>query len=64
MKHPNIDAVIKSAEAYVAKDINTEKTLYADTAKWWISGLPKPIPIAKAYEMWLNDLIILIVFNR
>jgi hypothetical protein len=55
MKHPNIDAVIKSTEAYVAKDINTEKTLYADTAKWWISGLPRPIQMAEAYKMWLND---------
>lgn len=55
MKHPNIDAVIKSAEGYITKDMNTEKTLYADTAKWWISGLPKPIPIAEAYKMWLND---------
>ncbi len=55
MKHPNIDAVIKSAGAYVAKDMNTEKTLYADTAKWWFSGLPKPIPIGEAYKGWLND---------
>ena len=55
IKHPYIDAVNKTTEAYLSKDWNAEKTLYADTAKWWASGLEKPIPIADAIKNWATD---------
>jgi len=55
IKHPYIGLVNKSAQAYLDKDWNTEKTLYADTAKWWISGLEKKMPIADAIKSWATD---------
>ena len=29
--------------------------LYSDTAKWWISGLEKAMPIAAAMKEWASD---------
>ena len=55
MQHPNIEAVNKTVQAYNDKDWNAEKGLYSDTAKWWISGLEKPVPIADAINMWKTD---------
>jgi hypothetical protein len=55
IKHPNIDAVNKTTEAYLSKDWNAEKILYSDTAKWWSSGLKTPIPIADAIKSWATD---------
>jgi hypothetical protein len=55
IKHPYINAVNKSSQAYVDKDWEGLKALYSDTAKWWISGLEKPIPIAEALAVWKTD---------
>ena len=55
IKHPYIDAVKKTQNAYLAKDVTTLKTIYSDTAKFWASGMPKNIPIADAMKMWVSD---------
>jgi hypothetical protein len=55
IKHPYIDAVNQSTKAYESKDAATLKKIYSDTAKWWISGMEKFIPIADAMKMWMTD---------
>ncbi len=55
IKHPYIDVVNNAAKAYMAKDEATEKTIYADTARVWISGLEKGISIADAIKGWSGD---------
>jgi hypothetical protein len=55
IKHPYIDAVKNSAEAYLAKDDATNRKIYADTATFWVSGMPKQIKIEEAFKMWATD---------
>ena len=55
IKHPYIDAINNSAKAYETKDVTTLKTLYSDTATYWMSGLKKRIPIAEAFKNWMSD---------
>lgn len=55
IKHPYIDAVNSSAEAYLAKDDATNRKIYADTATFWVSGMPKQIKIEEAFKMWATD---------
>lgn len=55
IKHPYIEVVKKTAEAYLKKDMAANMQLYADTALFWSSGMEKPIPIKDAFAMWLTD---------
>ena len=55
IKHHYIDVVNNTTKAYLAKDDAANKTYYADTAKWWASGMPKSITIAEAYKIWRSD---------
>jgi hypothetical protein len=55
IKHPYIDAVNNSTKAYLAKDDATNAKIYADTAKFWVSGMAKPMAIADAIKMWDTD---------
>ena len=55
IKHPYIDAVNSATKAYLAKDDAANKKIYADTAKFWVSGMEKSIPIADAIKMWDTD---------
>jgi hypothetical protein len=55
IRHPYIDIVNNTTKAYLAKDIATNSKLYSDTAKWWMSGMAKPIPIADAFKEWASD---------
>ncbi len=55
IKHPYIDAVNQATKAYESKDEAALKRLYSDTARWWISGMEKFIPIADAMKMWMTD---------
>jgi hypothetical protein len=55
IKHPYIQVVDKSNKAYLDNDMATAKQIYSDTARFWISGMPKPIPIADALKMWSGD---------
>jgi hypothetical protein len=55
IKHPYIDVVNKITNAYEAQDWATLKGLYSDTAKWWISGMEKFVPIADAMTAWKSD---------
>ncbi len=55
IKHPYIDVVMNSNKDYVANNFSTVSKYYADTAKWWISGLPDFIPLADAVKMWKSD---------
>jgi len=53
--HPYIDVVNKSVKAYLGKDVATFTGIYSDTAKFWVSGMVKPIPIAEAFKEWMTD---------
>jgi hypothetical protein len=55
IKHPYIDVVNKSVKAYLDRDVATNTKLFSDTARFWASGMPKPIPIAEAFKMWSAD---------
>ncbi len=55
IKHPYIDIVQKSTAAYLAKDVAALKMLYSDTARFISSGMPKSVPIAEGFKMWLSD---------
>jgi len=55
MTHPYIDAVNKSMNAYLANDIKTTATFFADTATVWISGMDKFIPVAEAMKIFASD---------
>lgn len=54
IKHPYIDVVMKSSKAYAANDIATNKTLFSDTARFGVTGMPKMIKIDEAFKMWSN----------
>lgn len=55
IKHPYIDVVYNTVKAYLAKDTATNKQLYSDTARFWISGMPKSIAMEEAFKMWNTD---------
>ncbi len=55
IKHPYIDIVNQAAVAYEMHDAGTLKGLYSDTAKFWISGMKKFIPINEAISSWMED---------
>lgn len=55
IKHPYIDVVNNSAKAYLEKDDATNRKIYSDTAKFWVSGMPKQIKIEEAFKMWATD---------
>ncbi|MEJ7673875.1 MAG: hypothetical protein WKF59_14550 [Chitinophagaceae bacterium] len=55
IKHPYIDVVNKSVQAYREKDIATNSKIFAYTAKFWLSGTEKPISIAAALKDWVTD---------
>lgn len=57
IKHPYIDVINKSNDAYAAQDWATLKNIYSDTAKWWSSGMEKFIPIADAMNSWKKDFV-------
>jgi hypothetical protein len=55
IKHPYIDVVNNSMKAYMAKDHAANEKIFADTAKFWSSGMEKPMAIADAIKMWDAD---------
>ncbi len=55
IKHPYIDVVMKANQDYVANNFTTTKNYYADSAKWWVSGMKDFIPLADAVTMWKSD---------
>lgn len=55
IKHPYIEVVNKSNKAYLDRDQAANSKLFADTARFWASGMPKSIPIADALKMWAGD---------
>lgn len=55
IKHPYIDIVSQAAKGYENQDWASLKNLYADTAKWWASGMDNFIPIADAFKSWMKD---------
>ena len=55
IKHPYIDVVNSAIKAYLAKDDAANAKIYADTAKFWVSGMDKPMAIADAIKMWDTD---------
>jgi hypothetical protein len=55
IKHPYIDVVNNANKDYVANNFTTTQNYYADTAKWWVSGMADFIPLADAVKMWKGD---------
>ncbi len=55
IKHPYIDVVLNATKDYVANNFSTVQNYYADTAKWWISGMEDFIPLADAIKVWKGD---------
>lgn len=55
IKHPYIDVVLNSVKAYQAGDNTANEQIFSDTAKFWASGMAKPIAIADAFKMWDKD---------
>ena len=55
IKHPYIDIVNKSMKAYLDRDLAANSKFFADTAKFWATGMPKPMPIADALKMFDSD---------
>jgi hypothetical protein len=55
IKHPYIEVVNNAMKAYLAKDDATNLKIYADTAEFWVSGMPKPVGIKEAIKMWNSD---------
>jgi len=53
--HPYLDVVQKTVKAYLANDSATNKTFYADTARFGLSGMPKMLKMAEAFKMWSID---------
>jgi hypothetical protein len=54
-QHPYIDVVNKSVKAYLDRDMAANTAMFADTAKFWASGMKKPMPIAEALKMFDTD---------
>jgi hypothetical protein len=55
MEHPYINIVYKSVKAYLDNDIAANTQIFSDTAGFWVSGMPKRIPIAEALKNWSRD---------
>jgi hypothetical protein len=55
IKHSYIDVVNNANKDYVANNFTTTQNYYADTAKWWVSGMADFIPLADAVKMWKSD---------
>lgn len=55
MQHPYITSVLNTTKAYLVKDVATNRKLYSDKAKFWVSGMEKEIPIEEAFKMWTSD---------
>lgn len=55
IKHPYIDVVNQAGNAYETQDWASLAPMYADTAKWWSSGMEKFITIADAMNSWKKD---------
>lgn len=55
IKHPYIDVVMKANQDYLANNFTTTKNYFADSAKWWVSGMKDFIPLAEAVTMWKSD---------
>jgi len=55
IKHPYIDVVNNAIKAYLAKDDATNMKIYADTAKFWVSGMEKVMGKNDAIKMFDSD---------
>jgi len=62
-QHPYIDVVNKAVKAYLTRDVSGGTAYYADTAKFWASGMAKRIPISDALKMFDTALIITTAFS-
>lgn len=55
IKHPYIQVVEDASKAYLAKDDAANMKLYADTAKFWYSGMDKPVGLKDILKEWDSD---------
>src|SRR5664279_223247 len=55
IKHPYIGVVDNANKAYLANDPVAGAKYFADTAKFWASGMPKQVGISEAMKNWALD---------
>lgn len=55
INHPYIEVVNKAMDAYLKKDDAANMKIYSDTARYWVSGMAKPVAITEAIKMWDSD---------
>ena len=56
IKHPYIDVVNNEDKAYLSNNPDGIK-YYADTAKFWINGMDKPISVSEAFKIFSGHFI-------
>ena len=55
IKHPYIEIVNKTNMAYLANDTTANRTFYADTARFWASGMTKSVSYPENLKHWTDD---------
>ena len=55
IKHPYIEIVNKTNTAYLANDTAANRMFYADTAKFWASGMTQPVSYTENLKHWASD---------
>lgn len=55
IKHPFIEIVNKTNAAYLANDTAANRMFYADTARFWVSGMKKPVSYSDNLKHWADD---------
>jgi hypothetical protein len=55
IKHPYIEIVNKTNMAYLANDTASNRMFYADTARFWASGMTKSVGYYDNLKHWADD---------
>lgn len=55
IKHPYISVIENLQKLYLKNDAASAANAYADTARYWASGMTKRVPIKDALNAWAND---------
>ena len=55
MTHPYIDVVNNATKAYLANDMKTCASFFADSAWVWVSGMQDPMKLQEAMKLFATD---------
>ena len=55
IKHPYIEILNKTNMAYLANDTASNRMFYADTARFWASGMTKSVGYYDNLKHWADD---------